>query len=172
MTALLDVEGLSKNFGGIVAVSDVSLSVDRGEIASIIGPNGAGKTTAVRVMTTLTRPDGGRVEVAGIDVARVEGPEGPGVDPVERGRDHRPCVIAPVTQRQTGDGGDGICLSACRHGGERPRGAGGHSSVFDQRKKITVIPMKATIAPPMLISAPAAWWSSFDEIPGIGGASS
>jgi branched-chain amino acid transport system ATP-binding protein len=70
--ALLSVEGITRRFGGIVALDDVSLSVDRGEIAGLIGPNGAGKTTAFNVITRLYRPDEGDVRFEGtslLDVA-------------------------------------------------------------------------------------------------------
>jgi branched-chain amino acid transport system ATP-binding protein len=55
--ALLSVEHVSKRFGGVVAVDDVSLEVKRGEIAALIGPNGAGKTTLLNLITRLYRPD-------------------------------------------------------------------------------------------------------------------
>jgi ABC-2 type transport system ATP-binding protein len=66
----ISVSGLIKRYGEKVVLDGVHLQVERGSVCALLGPNGAGKTTAVRVMTTLTRPDGGRVEVAGIDVAR------------------------------------------------------------------------------------------------------
>jgi ABC-2 type transport system ATP-binding protein len=62
-------DGLVKNFGPSVrALDGVSFEVARGTVLGLLGPNGAGKTTAVRVLTTLLRPDAGRAEVAGIDV--------------------------------------------------------------------------------------------------------
>jgi len=62
------VEHLSKRFGKVLAVDDLSLEVADGEIFGILGSNGAGKTTTLKVLCGLLRPDGGRVEVAGIDV--------------------------------------------------------------------------------------------------------
>ena len=58
---MLEVKNLSKNFGGLKAVNDVSFSVERGEIVGIIGPNGSGKTTAFNLMTGFYKPDSGIV---------------------------------------------------------------------------------------------------------------
>jgi len=66
-------EGLVKRYGDTVAVAGVDLDVPRGTVCALLGPNGAGKTTTVRMLTTLTRPDGGRAEVAGVDVVRDPG---------------------------------------------------------------------------------------------------
>ena len=62
---LLALENASLRFGGIVALDDVSLSVDEGTIAGLIGPNGAGKTTAFNVITRLYRLDSGDVKLDG-----------------------------------------------------------------------------------------------------------
>jgi branched-chain amino acid transport system ATP-binding protein len=67
MTALLAVAGLSKRFGGLEAVADLSFSVGEGEILGIIGPNGAGKTTAVNLISGVIKPSSGRVLLAGSD---------------------------------------------------------------------------------------------------------
>jgi len=64
------VEGLHKRYGDVVALDGVDLAVPEGTVLGLLGPNGAGKTTAVRVLTTLTKPDAGRAEVAGLDVVR------------------------------------------------------------------------------------------------------
>ena len=68
--ALLSVEHLTKRFGGIVAVDDVSLAVDPGQIAGLIGPNGAGKTTLFNLITRLYRPDSGEIAFAGHSLLR------------------------------------------------------------------------------------------------------
>jgi len=64
------VEGLTKSFGEVRALRGIDLSVPRGTVLSVLGPNGAGKTTAVRILTTLLQPDGGRAVVEGHDVVR------------------------------------------------------------------------------------------------------
>jgi ABC-type branched-subunit amino acid transport system ATPase component len=65
---LLRVEGLSKQFGGLAAVRDVSFSVKRGEILGLIGPNGAGKTTTFNMLVGLIKPTAGRVIFEGRDI--------------------------------------------------------------------------------------------------------
>ena len=65
--AAIEIEHLHKSYGDVVAVDDVSLSVEPGEIFGIIGVNGAGKTTTVECVSGLTRPDRGRIEVLGLD---------------------------------------------------------------------------------------------------------
>jgi ABC-2 type transport system ATP-binding protein len=63
-------EGLVKRFGDVEALSGVDLQIPSGSIFGLLGPNGAGKTTAVRVLTTVLRPDAGRAEVLGRDVVK------------------------------------------------------------------------------------------------------
>jgi ABC-2 type transport system ATP-binding protein len=62
-------EGLGKRFGKTPALDGLDLAVPQGAVHGLLGPNGAGKTTAVRILATLLRPDSGRAEVAGFDVA-------------------------------------------------------------------------------------------------------
>jgi len=69
--ALLAVENVSRRFGGILALTNVSLALDRGDIAGLIGPNGAGKTTLFNLVTRLYRPNEGRILFDGKDLGRV-----------------------------------------------------------------------------------------------------
>ena len=65
---LLEIEGLSKRFGGVVASDSISLSVPKGELHAIIGPNGAGKTTLIGQLAGELAPDAGRIRFDGQDV--------------------------------------------------------------------------------------------------------
>jgi ABC-2 type transport system ATP-binding protein len=67
---MIDVQGLRKSFGEVVAVDGIDLDVPEATVFGLLGPNGAGKTTTVRILTTLLRPDAGRATVAGLDVVR------------------------------------------------------------------------------------------------------
>jgi branched-chain amino acid transport system ATP-binding protein len=69
--ALLSVENVTRRFGGIVALDDVSLELDEGTVGGLIGPNGAGKTTLFNVVTRLYKADAGRVVFDGKDLLRV-----------------------------------------------------------------------------------------------------
>jgi branched-chain amino acid transport system ATP-binding protein len=64
----LEVENLTKDFGGIKAVNHVSFQIGRDEIVGLIGPNGAGKTTLIRLTTGILRPSSGRVRFKGVDI--------------------------------------------------------------------------------------------------------
>lgn len=66
--ALLEVQGIVKQFGGLVAVNNFSVSLDKGDIVGLIGPNGAGKTTAFNVIAGFYRPNTGRVLFDGRDI--------------------------------------------------------------------------------------------------------
>jgi branched-chain amino acid transport system ATP-binding protein len=68
MTAILEVQDLTKSFGGLVALNRCSFQVRRGTITGLIGPNGAGKTTLFNVLTGFYKPEGGRVLFEGRDI--------------------------------------------------------------------------------------------------------
>lgn len=70
MTLFVEAEGITKTFGKVRALDDVSLQVPRGTVCGLLGHNGAGKTTLVNVLTTLVTPTAGRASVAGLDVQR------------------------------------------------------------------------------------------------------
>ncbi len=67
---MIKAEGLTKQFDDFVAVEDVSLQVDAGEVLALLGPNGAGKTTTVRMLTSVLRPTRGQASIAGYDVTQ------------------------------------------------------------------------------------------------------
>ncbi|MEI7443356.1 MAG: ABC transporter ATP-binding protein [Burkholderiales bacterium] len=68
---LLDVRGLRKRFGGVVATDDVTLEVREGEVHALIGPNGAGKTSLIAQLSGSLLPDSGEIRFAGADVTRM-----------------------------------------------------------------------------------------------------
>ncbi|MEU4575129.1 MULTISPECIES: ATP-binding cassette domain-containing protein [Nonomuraea] len=70
MTYAIRADDLGKRYGSTRALDGVSFAARAGEVLGVLGPNGAGKTTAVRILATLTRPDGGVAEVGGFDVVR------------------------------------------------------------------------------------------------------
>ncbi|MFG6117655.1 ABC transporter ATP-binding protein [Thalassobacillus sp. B23F22_16] len=70
MEHVIDVKGLSKSFGSVQAVNDLSFSVGKGEIFGIIGPNGAGKTTTLEMLEGILKPDKGTIDVLGLDPSR------------------------------------------------------------------------------------------------------
>lgn len=70
MNSLIDIHGLTKDYGRTTALREVTFSVPEGSIFGLIGPDGAGKTTLYRILATLLTPDRGTATVAGLDVAR------------------------------------------------------------------------------------------------------
>ena len=71
MTALLELRGVTKKFGGLTAVNDVSLSVEQGQIYSLIGPNGAGKTTVFNLISSVFKPTSGNILFEGRDLTKL-----------------------------------------------------------------------------------------------------
>jgi sodium transport system ATP-binding protein len=67
---LIELDGLTKSYGDLVAVRDLSLRVAEGEVYALLGANGAGKTTALRCLATLLRPTAGTARIAGFDAVR------------------------------------------------------------------------------------------------------
>lgn len=70
MTAAIETDTLTRRFGHLTALRDVSLRVESGEMFGLIGPDGAGKSTIYRILATLLRPDSGKVSVLGLDPGR------------------------------------------------------------------------------------------------------
>ncbi|HYA90205.1 MAG TPA: ABC transporter ATP-binding protein [Thermodesulfobacteriota bacterium] len=71
MAAILAIDGLTKNFGGLRAVDSVSLQFEEGKLTSVIGPNGAGKTTFFNLLTGLIKPDLGKIIFKGEDITKL-----------------------------------------------------------------------------------------------------
>jgi len=72
MSPLLEINGLTKSFGGLAAISKLDIAVETGEIVSVIGPNGAGKTTLFNLITGLYEPDGGQAAFDGHNLVRLK----------------------------------------------------------------------------------------------------
>jgi ABC-2 type transport system ATP-binding protein len=70
MTASIEVQGLTKTYGGKRGINDVSFRVEEGEVFGFLGPNGAGKTTTIRILMALLRADAGTAKIAGLDCWR------------------------------------------------------------------------------------------------------
>ena len=68
-TPLLDIEGVTKRFGGLVANREISFQVGRGELVGVIGPNGAGKSTLFDLLTGFLAPDAGHIRLDGVSIA-------------------------------------------------------------------------------------------------------
>ena len=86
---MIEISGLTKNYGKIRAVDNLSLSIKSGEVFGLLGPNGAGKTTTIRLLTTLSRPDSGSCRIDDVDVVKnpLEIKEKIGVVPQENNLD-------------------------------------------------------------------------------------
>jgi ABC-2 type transport system ATP-binding protein len=69
-TPIIETVALTRRFGDLTAVDNLTVSVASGELFGLLGPNGAGKTTAIKMLTTLLPPTSGEASVAGFDIAR------------------------------------------------------------------------------------------------------
>jgi len=70
---IIEVEHLVKSYADLVAVNDISFSVDQGEVFGLLGPNGAGKTTVINILCTLSKPTSGKASINGFDVTHQQG---------------------------------------------------------------------------------------------------
>lgn len=70
MSTIIEINGLTKKYGDLVALNDLNLDIEEGAVFGFIGPNGAGKTTTMRILTTLLKPTAGEARVAGHSVAK------------------------------------------------------------------------------------------------------
>ena len=70
MSIAIRADGISKKFGELTAVSDVSFTIEEGEIFGFLGPNGSGKSTMIRILCGLLQPTSGRAELDGLDVVK------------------------------------------------------------------------------------------------------
>ncbi len=70
MTTAIHVDTLTKKFGDLVAVDNISFDIEQGEIFGLLGPNGAGKTTTLAMLSTMLEPTSGTAEIMGIDIRK------------------------------------------------------------------------------------------------------
>ena len=68
MPDIIEIENLSKKFGGFTALKNISLDIKKGDSFAVLGPNGAGKTTLIRILSTLIKPTSGTVRIDGVDI--------------------------------------------------------------------------------------------------------
>jgi ABC-2 type transport system ATP-binding protein len=137
--AAIELDGVTKRYGGLIALRDLSLTVEEGEVFGFLGPNGAGKSTTINVLLDLVRPDAGRVRVLGDPVVR-EGseavrerigvlPEGFGVYDRLTGRKH--VRFAVDSKNAADDPGALLERVGLADDGDRP--AGDYSKGMKQR---------------------------------------
>ena len=129
MTAI-QVHGLTKRFGDVVAVDDLSFDVQPGRVTGFLGPNGAGKTTTLRMLLGLVRPTDGTATIAGVPYAELVDPvrhvgavlESTNFYPGRRARDHLRvlCVAAGLPVSRV----DGGARPGRAHRRRRPTGQG------------------------------------------------
>jgi branched-chain amino acid transport system ATP-binding protein len=118
--ALLELSGIEKAFGGLIALSDVSITVSPRTIVSVIGPNGSGKTTLLNIINGLIRPTSGKITLDGLSIERLK--------PYERAR----LGIARTFQHPRVFGGltvlDNVMIGAHVFGGAKARSKGASRS--------------------------------------------
>lgn len=68
---MIELQGITKNFGSLQVLRGIDLTIERGEVVSIVGPSGAGKTTLLQIMGTLDKPDSGSIRLNGVEVNRL-----------------------------------------------------------------------------------------------------
>ena len=136
---LIEIDGLTKRFGDVTAVSDLSLTVDDGEVFGFLGPNGAGKSTTINVMLGFMRPTDGSISVFGLDAAdrsvRIRQDtgallEGYGVYESVTGREH---VENAIETKEADDDPDEILARVGLDGDVARRAAGTLSKGLRQR---------------------------------------
>jgi ABC-2 type transport system ATP-binding protein len=99
---MISVEGLTKRFGDVTAVDEISFSIERGKVTGFLGPNGSGKTTTIRMIIGLARPSAGSATIAGSRFIDLEDPagtvgvllDGAGAHPKRTGRAHLRALAA------------------------------------------------------------------------------
>ncbi|MPZ62588.1 MAG: ATP-binding cassette domain-containing protein [Propionibacteriales bacterium] len=134
----IEVDGLTKRFGDVVAVDDLSFTVEPGSITGFLGPNGAGKTTTLRMLLGLVRPDKGRASICGVEYVDLPAPativgaalEATGFHPARSGRDHLRvyCTVNRLPKRRADEVLDVVGLGQAKR-----RKVGGYSLGMRQR---------------------------------------
>jgi ABC-2 type transport system ATP-binding protein len=141
--SVVDIDGLTKRYGDVVAVDDLSLSVEAGEVFGFLGPNGAGKSTTINAMLDFTKPTSGSVELFGRDAARESVAirrraglllEGYGAYPRLTGREH---VEHAIDTKDADDDPDAL-LEKVGLTAAADRRAGGYSKGMRQRMALAV----------------------------------
>ena len=145
-TAILDVRNLSKRFGGLWALRDVSFSVTEGQILGVIGPNGAGKSTLVNLITGHSRPTSGQVLIGGKDAT--------GLRPWAIAHDHVARTFQIVKPFRGLTVRENVAIGAM-HGSERDRSVRDALSTADELLDLVGIPKQAAAAPSQLNVADA-----------------
>ncbi len=145
-TAILEVRGLSKRFGGLWALRDVTFSVSEGQILGIIGPNGAGKSTLINLITGQLRPTSGQVLIGGKDVT--------GARPWVVAHDHVARTFQIVKPFRSLTVRENVAIGAM-HGNERDRSVRDALETADELLRLVGIAQHANAVPSQLSVADA-----------------